>query len=95
MLYKRYGDPTALLQQAIEANRLGDYIIELISIVNEEKEESAKWEFYLHHAFLSKTYNDFYDTEPETPTMPEIYDDNYVETTKQKARDILKKFRMI
>lgn len=84
-----------MLQQAFEANSLYEFIEGIIEIVNEENEEKAKFEIYLHHNFLDKTYNEFYGiSDQNKPEKTEVYDDEYVETTKNKAKGILKKFKM-
>lgn len=80
-----------LLQQMLQAGQLSEFIGELVQIRNEELHEKAAWEFYLHKVF-DKSFEEF--MEANKPKEAEVFDDEYVETTKQKARDILKKFKL-
>ena len=46
-----------LLDQMIKTGRLCDFINELVDIRNEEQEEKAMWEYWLHKDF-ERSYND-------------------------------------
>lgn len=46
-----------LLDQMIKTGRLRGFINELVEIRNEEQEEKAMWEFWLHKDF-ERSYND-------------------------------------
>lgn len=58
MLFQRYANPMPLLDQMIKAGRLTEFIGETISIHNEEQEEKAMWEFWLHKDF-ERTFPEF------------------------------------
>ena len=47
----------ALLDQMIKTGRLEEFIAELVEIRNEELEEKATWEFWLHKDF-ERSYNE-------------------------------------
>ncbi len=44
----------------IESGRLAEFIIELVGMVNSEKEENSLWEFFLHRVY-DKSYYEFVD----------------------------------
>lgn len=58
MLYQRYGNPTALLQQMLRTGQLCDFISELISIKNEQETDKMRWECWLHKIY-DVSYEDF------------------------------------
>lgn len=47
----------ALLDQMIKTRRLDEFVSELVEIRNEELEEKATWEFWLHKDF-ERSYNE-------------------------------------
>lgn len=78
MLFQRYANPMPLLDQMIKAGRLTEFIGEIISIHNEEQEEKAMWEFWLHKDF-ERTFSEFCaamqggsTTEPKTASKKEL-----------------------
>lgn len=83
-----------LLQQMLNANYLYEFIEEFVDIIGEEKEQQAKWELYLHSPFLEKSYNEFWGEQQEERKSVQRYDKNYVDATKAKSRDILKKCKI-
>lgn len=74
----------ALLDQMIKTGRLEEFISELVEIRNEELEEKATWEFWLHKDF-ERSYNDCREAmmnsqPPKTITKAEL-----TEIVKQSA----------
>ena len=69
MLYKRYSNPLELLQQMFETGQLLEFIDEFIQIWNEEREEQAMWELYLHTVCREMSFEEFMrrTKQPEEP----------------------------
>lgn len=59
-MFKRYSDPMVLLNQMIRTGRMYEFITELIEIRNEELDEKASWEFWLHKDF-ERSFAEFRD----------------------------------
>lgn len=76
-----------LLQQMLQAGQLGEFIDELFQIRNEELQEKAMWEYYLHRVY-DKSFEEFVRQINE-PAAPEaIENDRMVEIVKDSL-DIL------
>lgn len=48
-----------MLEQMMQMGRLEEFVDEFVNIHNEETKDQSLWELYLHHTFLSETYDDF------------------------------------
>lgn len=59
-MFKRYSDPLVLLNHMIRTGRMYEFITELIEIRNEELDEKASWEFWLHKDF-ERSFAEFRD----------------------------------
>lgn len=83
-----------LLNQLLQAGQFGSGMDELIAIRNEELEEKTAWEFYLHRVF-DQSFEEFREQArpPQESQNLQQYDNRYVETTIQKSKGILKKFK--
>lgn len=83
-----------LLNQLLQAGQFSGGIDELIAIRNEELEEKTAWEFYLHRVF-DQSFEEFREQArlPQESQNLQQYDNRYVETTIQKSKGILKKFK--
>lgn len=83
-----------LLNQLLQAGQFSSGIDELIAICNEELEEKTAWEFYLHRVF-DQSFEEFREQArpPQESQNLQQYDNRYVETTIQKSKGILKKFK--
>ena len=71
LLFKRYANPFLLIEETINTNSFSGFVSEFVGILNEENEDKALWEFYLHRVF-EKSYSDFISTiktkkQPEKP----------------------------
>lgn len=88
LLFKRYADPFLLLNTVLKANRFAEFLDELIQIVNDETEEKALWDIYLHKVF-DKSYKEFMNEVkiPEEATKPIDF-----ETTIKDSFSILEGF---
>ena len=88
LLYKRYSNPLELLQQMFETGQLCDFIDELVQIRNEELQEQARWEYYLHTYCREMSFEEF-ERRSKQPAEPEkISKDRKVEIVKNSL-DIL------
>lgn len=59
-MFQRYSSPMVLLNQMIRTGRLYEFITELVEIRNEELDEKASWEFWLHKDF-ERSFAEFRD----------------------------------
>lgn len=91
MLYRRYGDPTALLNQLIRNRKLSDYLDDLLDILQEEMKDKTMWEFFLAKV-EGKTYAEFLGEVERTEPNP--VDMEQVEVTVQKSMNILENFSL-
>ena len=87
LLFKRYASPFVLLDNLILTSSSSSYIDDLFKLINEEKEEQIRWEFFLHKVF-DKSWKEFND-EVNQPII-----DNEIDlgATVVKSRDMLKNF---
>ena len=77
-----------LLQQMFETGQLCDFIDELVQIRNEEMQEQAAWEYYLHTYCREMSFEEFMRRSKQ-PAEPEtISEDRKVEIVKNSL-DIL------
>lgn len=51
LLFKRYTSPFILLDTLILTHGLSEFIDDLLKTINEEKEESTLWEYFLHKVY--------------------------------------------
>lgn len=72
-----------LLDQMIKTGRLDEFISELVDIRNEELEEKATWEFWLHKDF-ERSYAECRDAMNRQPPKP-ISKAELTEIVKQSA----------
>lgn len=83
-----------LLNQLLQAGQFSSGIDELIAIRNEELEEKTAWEFYLHRIF-DQSFEEFREQAQPPQELQNLqqYDGSYVETTIEKSKGILRKFK--
>lgn len=87
LLFKRYANPFLIIDQMILVGRFGEFLLELIDIVDEE----TTWEYYLHDLLKDKSFEDFKQSLKEAPENNPMTD-NMIETTINKTYDILEGF---
>ena len=80
----------ALLDQMIRTRRLEEFVIELVQMHNEEMEDQAHWEIWLHKCF-DKSFADFKEAlgignETAAPTQEET------ESIVRDSYDLLNSF---
>lgn len=59
LLFKRYASPYIIIEDMIRCGRFSEFTIEFLKMHNKEIEEETLWDWYLHHPFLDKTFEDF------------------------------------
>ena len=89
MLYRRYSDPTNLLQQMLTVGQFSEFIHEIIRIRNNEEDEKYMWEYYLHREF-EKSFSEFMH-EMKMLEQPEASEGN-LEATIQESFDMMENF---
>lgn len=99
LLFKRYASPLILLDNMIAGNRLFNFIVEFMQMCRDENEKEKEWEFFLHKVhdmsfeeFQRKIRQEAPEQKPEAAAA--TYDEQYVETTIQNSRNILKRFNL-
>ncbi len=83
-----------LLNQLLQAGRFSGGIDDLIALRNEELEERTAWEYYLHRIF-DQSFEEFREQAKPPQELQNLqqYDSRYVETTIEKSKGILQKFK--
>ena len=51
LLAKRYASPFVVMNEMIRAGRFYDFVVEVNSIIHEEKQEELYWDIWLHKVF--------------------------------------------
>lgn len=94
LLFSRYASPFELLNQMIGMGSFSRFIDEFGEIRRREKEDRTEWEYFLHKVF-GKSFNEFQEElREERSSRPDpAYTKKYVETTVNRSRGILKKFK--
>lgn len=90
LLYQRYASPFSFMDGMIQTGRFSEFVESLVKTVNEEREEKAQWEFWLHKVW-DGTYEKFKEeikNNKENLSMSK----RTIETTIQNSMDILKNF---
>lgn len=57
-LFVRYADPFSFINGMILAGRFDEFVSSFTRTVNEEKEDEAQWQFFLHKVFEG-SFDDF------------------------------------
>lgn len=92
LLSKRYASPCFFLNGVISTGRLDEFVCEIIGITNDEKEERALWEYYLHRApGFEGSFNDFKD-EIKNNAEHQNMSETTIETTLNHTMNILNTF---
>ena len=90
-LYHRYADPFSFINGYLRTGRFAEFVSEFLKHTENEREETASWEVWLHKVF-DGSYNDFRqgvkDTNQNQQTTPE-----QIETTINESQNILKNFK--
>ena len=90
LLFKRYASPFLFINEMIRAGQFCDFVINFIETLNEEKNEKAEWEFFLHKVW-EKSFAEFKESiqiEQDNRNMS-VSD---IETTIKQSQNILANF---
>ncbi len=81
LLYQRYASPFSFIDGYLQTGRFDEFVVELVTTVNKEKEEDATWNFYLHKVSSEVSYQDF---------VAELENDKQIQnmTEEDKAKSI-------
>lgn len=80
----------ALINQMIRTKRLFEFISELVVIRNEELDEKASWEFWLHKDF-ERTFTEFMDAIKNSRVAENMSEKEQIALVKQ-SKDIASTF---
>lgn len=87
LLFKRYASPYVIMDEMLAVGKLTDFIIHLFR----QEQEEMQWEFWLHKVH-DMDYEEYKAMVAEKNTSYAM-SDKQVDTTKNKSRSILKKFK--
>lgn len=59
LLFRRYASPFIIVEEMLKCGRFSEFVSEFIKMYNRDIDEQTTWEWYLHHAMLDKTYQEF------------------------------------
>lgn len=80
MLYQRYANPMELLDGMLVTGQLHRFVSKIVDIYNEEREEKANWEYWLHKDW-ERSWADF---------LQALNDKPHAAPTQQETLDIVK-----
>ena len=89
LLFARYADPFSFVDGMIQAHRFNEFVLSFWRTVNEEKEESYNWEFFLHRV-MDESYGEFRER-IKTFSENQNLNARTLETTINESFNILKK----
>lgn len=87
MLFKRYASPFVLLDTLIFTNSSSEFVSDMFKFINEEREETTQWEFFLHKVY-DKTWREFVEEISISKEQKEID----LGATLIKSKNMLKNF---
>lgn len=87
LLFSRYASPFVLLDTLILTNSTSDFIDDMFKFINEEKEQQAQWEFFLHKVY-EKSWKEFIDEINVFDEQREVD----LGATLNKSKNMLKNF---
>ena len=90
LLFKRYASPFLFINEMIRTGQFCDFVINFIETLNEEKNEKAEWEFFLHKVW-EKSFAEFKESiqiEQDNRNMSA----SDIETTIKQSQNILANF---
>jgi hypothetical protein len=90
LLSKRYASPCFVLNGIIQTGRLLEFVDEIMTITEAEKEEKVNWEFFLHKVFEG-SFNDFLEEQKHNKENQNL-SVRAIETTIKHSMNILNNF---
>lgn len=89
LLFARYADPFSFVNGMILAGRFDEFVSSFNRTVNEEREEEAQWQFFLHKVFEGSF--DEFKNEMKIRTDNQNMSALTFETTIKQSMNILQK----
>lgn len=90
LLSKRYANPCFFMDGMIQTGRFCEFVTEFVNTNNQEMEEKADWEFFLHKVWEG-TFEEFRNANKINIANQEMSAQE-IETTVKNSLDILKNF---
>lgn len=90
LLYQRYADPFSFIQGMIRSCRFNEFVAQFVKTINEEKEEKANWDVWLHKVYEG-TYQDFLEGIKTSKDNQNMTEETILETV-QYSMNILNNF---
>lgn len=59
LLSQRYASPFLILDEFIRLHQLHDFVLEILTIIADEKVHEARWQYYLHKVFNNMSFEDY------------------------------------
>lgn len=92
LLSRRYANPCFVLSGYIQTGRFCEFIHEFAKIEQEEKNEKALWEYFMHKMpFYEGSFNDFVEETKQNQANMNMSASDF-ETTFTHTQDILMNF---
>ena len=89
LLFARYADPFSFINGMIRTGRFDEFVLTFTKTVNDEKNEEARWQYFLHKVF-DGSYADF-KNRMKVRGDHQNMSDRTIETTITESMNILKK----
>lgn len=89
-LFERYADPFSFMQNMIRVGRFSEFVEQLWTTSEKERNDREIWEFYLHRV-LDKTFDDFKE-ELRVQAMNRNISERDLEATINHSMNILENF---
>lgn len=80
LLSQRYANPYSILDDFIQSGQLGDFTIQALKTIADEKLQEQRWQYYLHRVF-DMSYEDFVllcEKKPEKHEMTDAEKQNVI-----------------
>ena len=90
LLYQRYTDPFSFMQGMIRSCRFDEFVAKFVRTINEEREEKANWDVWLHKIYEG-TYQEFLEGIENSKHDRTMTEDTILETV-QYSMNILNNF---
>ena len=90
LLYQRYADPFSFIENMIRSGRFNEFVAKFVKTINEEKEEKANWDVWLHKVFEG-TYQEFLEGIETSKDNQDMTEETILDTVKY-SMNILNNF---
>ena len=90
LLFKRYASPFLFMGEMLKSGRFDEFVVEFITALNTEKEDTINWDFYLHKV-SEGSFSDFIN-EIETNKQNQNMTAETMEEITRNSFDILNNF---